>query len=290
MYICSEIFRAFFMINLNGELHTSEVQISILNRSFLYGDGIFETLKIVNNKILFFEDHYFRLMASMRIIRMEIPMDFTMEYLEGQVLKLVQNLKIENSSRVRITVFRNEGGFYTPTDNTVSFVIHAQPVEKQNYCFQKNRFEVDLYKDFMITKQLLSTLKTTNKIIHVTGSIFAKENQLDCCLLINEEKNVIEATNGNLFLFSNNKLITPPISEGCLNGIMRKQILLLAKKMDGIEVAEEPISPFDLQKADELFISNVIIGIQPITKYRKKEFTMDFSKKLLEKLNTAVLN
>lgn len=290
MYICSEIFRAFFMINLNGELHTSEVQISILNRSFLYGDGIFETLKIVNNTILFFEDHYFRLMASMRIIRMEIPMDFTMEYLEGQVLKLVQNLKIENSSRVRITVFRNEGGFYTPTDNTVSFVIHAQPVEKQNYCFQKNRFEVDLYKDFMITKQLLSTLKTTNKIIHVTGSIFAKENQLDCCLLINEEKNVIEATNGNLFLFSNNKLITPPISEGCLNGIMRKQILLLAKKMDGIEVAEEPISPFDLQKADELFISNVIIGIQPITKYRKKEFTMDFSKKLLEKLNTAVLN
>lgn len=278
------------MINLNGELHTSEVQISILNRSFLYGDGIFETLKIVNNKILFFEDHYFRLMASMRIIRMEIPMEFTMEYLEEQVLKLVQNLKIENSSRVRITIFRNEGGFYTPTDNTVSFVINAQPIEKQNYDFKENSFEVDLYKDFMITKQLLSTLKTTNKIIHVTGSIFAKENQLDCCLLINEEKNVIEATNGNLFLFSNNKLITPPISEGCLNGIMRKQILLLAKKMDGIEVAEEPISPFDLQKADELFISNVIIGIQPITKYRKKEFTTDFSKKLLEKLNTAVLN
>lgn len=290
MYICSEIFRAFFMININGELHTSEVQISVLNRSFLYGDGVFETLKIVNNKILFFEDHYFRLMSSMRIIRMEIPMEFTMEYLEEQVLQLVQKLKIENSSRVRINVFRNEGGFYSPTDNSVSFVIQAQPIEKQNYSIQKNSYEVDLYKDFTITKQLLSTLKTTNKIVHVTASIFAKENQLEGCLLINDDKNVIEATNGNLFLFSNNKLITPPISDGCLNGIMRKQIVQLAKKMEGIEVIEEPISPFDLQKAEELFISNVIMGIQPITKYRKKEFTTDFSKTIVEKLNTLILN
>lgn len=278
------------MININGELHSSETQLSVFNRSFLYGDGVFETLKIVNNNILFFEDHYFRLMASLRIVRMEIPMKFTMEYLESEVLTLVNSLNLQNSARVRITIFRNEGGFYAPKDNSVSYVITAQPLEKSMYSIEEKDYEVDLYKDFMVAKQLLSTLKTTNKIIHVTASIFAKENALANCLLVNTDKNVIEATNGNLFMLTGNTLITPPISEGCLNGVMRKQILALAKKQENIEVIEAPISPFELQKADELFITNVISGIQPITKYRKKDFTTNFSKKLLVSLNVSLLS
>ena len=290
MYICSEFSGLFFMININGELHSSETQLSVFNRSFLYGDGVFETLKIVNNNVLFFEDHYFRLMASLRIVRMEIPMKFTMEYLESEVLTLVNTLNIQNAARVRITIFRNEGGFYAPKDNSVSFVITALPLEKPMYSIEKKNYEVDLYKDFMVTKQLLSTLKITNKMIHVTASVFAKENALANCLLVNTDKNVIEATNGNLFMLTGNTLITPPISEGCLNGVMRKQILALAKKLENIEVIEEPISSFDLQKADELFITNVISGIQPISKYRKKEFMADFSKKLLISLNIPLLN
>ena len=276
------------MINFNGVIQDSDLQLTVSNRSFLYGDGIFETLKIVNNKILFFEDHYFRLMASMRIVRMEIPMTFTMEYLEGQILKLVGLLAIQDSARVRFTVFRNEGGFYLPNDNSISFVIQASKLENIRYKISKIQFEVDLYKDFIVPRQLLSTLKTANKITHVTASIFAKENQLDSALLINETKNVIEAANGNLFMLMGNKLITPPISEGCLNGIMRKQIISLAKQIDSVEVIEASISPFDLQKADELFITNVIVGIQPITKYRKKEFEVSLANQLLEKLNALI--
>ena len=278
------------MVNSNGELHSSEVQISVLNRSFLYGDGVFETLKIVKNKILFFEDHYFRLMASMRIVRMEIPMTFTMEYLETEVLSLVNSLSIQNSARARITVYRNEGGFYAPKSNSVSFVIHAESLPNQVYSIEDKNYEVDLYKDFMVAKQLLSTLKTTNKIIHVTASVYAKENQLENCLLINTDKNIVEAINGNLFMLMGNKLITPPISEGCLNGIMRKQIIGLAKTQEKIEIVEELISPFELQKADEMFITNVIFGIQPITKYRKKDFKTDFSKKILQEINTILFN
>ena len=161
-------------------------------------------------------------------------------------------------------------------------------MENLKYKFPKSQFEVDLYKDFIVPKQLLSTLKTTNKITHITASIFAKENQLDSSLLINETKNVIEATNGNLFMLMGKSLITPPISEGCLNGIMRKQVIDLAKQIDSIEVIEAVISPFDLQKADELFITNVVIGIQPITKYRKKEFDVSLANQLLEKLNTLI--
>ena len=276
------------MINFNGVIQDSDLQLTVSNRSFLYGDGVFETLKIVNNKILFFEDHYFRLMASMRIVRMEIPMAFTMEYLEEQILKLVEVLAIKDAARVRFTVFRNEGGFYLPNDNSISFVIQASELENIRYKISKIQFEVDLYKDFIVARQLLSTLKTANKITHVTASIFAKENQLDSALLINETKNVIEAANGNLFMLMENKLITPPISEGCLNGIMRKQIISLAKQIDSVEVIEAAISPFDLQKADELFITNIIVGIQPITKYRKKEFEVRLANQLLEKLNALI--
>ncbi|WP_035649770.1 aminotransferase class IV [Flavobacterium sp. ASV13] len=275
------------MINFNGNV-TQEENILTQNRAFLYGDGVFETVKILNNKILFLEDHYFRLMASMRVVRMEIPMNFTMEYFEEQILKLVQEKNISNSARARITVYRNDGGLYLPKTNEVSFLIHATPLEGTLYVVNTAEYEVDLYKDFYVTKQLLSSIKTTNKMINVTGSIFAHENGLANCILVNDTKNVVEALQGNLFMLTGKKLITPPISEGCLNGIMRKQILAIAKKVEGIEISEEIISPFDLQKADELFLTNVITGIQPITKYRKKDFTSNLAHLLVQKLNESI--
>lgn len=276
------------MINFNGNIVAQDDNLLIQNRAFLYGDGVFETFKVVNNRVLFLEDHYFRLMSSMRVVRMEIPMNFTMEYLEEQILSLLNYNSISDSARVRITVYRNDGGYYLPQNNTVSFLIHAIALENKSYEVNENQYEVDLYKDFYVTKQLLSSIKTTNKIINVTGSIFANENGLDNCILLNDSKNVVEALQGNLFMLLGNKLITPPVSEGCLNGVMRKQILALAKKLNDIEVIEEPISPFDLQKADELFLTNVIKGIQPITKYRKKEFTTKLSVILTQKLNESL--
>ena len=254
----------------------------------MYGDAVFETLKIVNNKILFLEDHYFRLMASMRIVRMQIPNDFTLEYIEKQILTTAIENNCNNSARVRLTVFRNEGGYYLPERRTVSYLIQVSPLSITQYSFTDTYYEVDLYKDFFISKQLLSTIKTNNKMINITGSIFANENDLHNCLLLNNEKNVVEALNGNLFMLLGNRLITPSIEEGCLNGVMRKQILELAKQIEKVEVIEGFISPFDLQKADELFITNVIVGIQPITKYRKKEYKTDLSRLLLNSLNALV--
>ena len=276
------------MINFNGSILSQDSNILTQNRAFLYGDGVFETVKIIDNKILFLEDHYFRLMSSMRVVRMEIPMNFTMEYLEEQILSVVNANSLSASSRARITVYRNDGGYYLPQNNTVSFLIHTSAIENVLYSFEKQHYEVDLYKDFYITKQLLSSIKSTNKIINITGSIFANENSLDNCLLLNDSKNVVEALQGNIFMLLGTKLITPPVSEGCLNGVMRKQILHLAKKLENLEVVESVISPFDLQKADELFITNVIKGIQPITQYRKKSFVTEVSSQLLEKLNEMI--
>jgi branched-chain amino acid aminotransferase len=276
------------MVNFNGLLVSSQEQSWSNNRSFLYGDGVFETLKIVNQKVLFLEDHYFRLMASMRIVRMEIPMNFTMEYLETQFLNTAIANKCSDSARVRITVYRNEGGYYLPETNQISFIIQATSMPNSLYSYETIPYEVDLYKDFYVAKQLISTLKTTNKIIHVTGSIFAKENGFQNCLLLNDEKNVVEALQGNIFMLMDGKLITPPINDGCLNGILRKKIISLAKSIENIEMIEASISPFDLQKAEELFITNVIKGIQPITKYRKKEYSTNLAMQLTEKLNALI--
>ena len=277
------------MINFNGSIVSNDTNILTRNRAFLYGDAVFETVKIMDSKILFLEDHYFRLMSSMRVVRMEIPMNFTMEYFEEQILALATAKNASLSARARITVYRNDGGYYLPQNNNVSFLINVESMDNTLYSINQGEYVVDLYTDFYVARQLLSSIKTTNKIINVTASIFASENGLDNCLLLNDSKNVIEALQGNIFMLKGNTLITPPVSEGCLNGVMRRQVLALARKIEYLEVIEEIISPFDLQKSDELFITNVIKGIQPITKYRKKEFSTNISTILVQKLNEFIV-
>ncbi|WP_396149572.1 aminotransferase class IV [Flavobacterium sp.] len=276
------------MINYNGSIQDTSNYSIENNRGFLFGDAIFETIKVNGTKILFLEEHYLRLMASMRICRMEIPMNFTMEFMEEEILKLIALQTNKVSNRIRFSVFRNAEGFYNPTSNDVQFIITCSELASDSYVFSSTTYEVELFKDFYVSKHLLATLKTNNKMINVVGSIFAKENGFENCLLINEDKNVVEATNGTIFMKMGNQIITPPTSDGCLNGIMRKQIIAIVNNMDTIEMIEKSISPFDLQKADELFISNVITGIQPITKYRKKEFTSEVAKEITGLLNALI--
>ncbi len=274
------------MINFNGNLVTASNENIENNRGFLYGDAVFETIKVLDNKILFLEDHYFRLMSSMRIIRMEIPMDFTLEHLESEILKTTQALNLSNA-RVRLTVYRSGNGKYSPETRTTQYLISA---ENTHAVYENNmlEYEIELFKDFHVSKHLLSTLKTTNRLINITASIFAEENDYQNCFLINDDKNIIEAINGNVFVVKDNVIATSPISDGGINGIMRKKVIELIKKDDSLQFEERSISPFEIQKADEVFITNVIQGIQSVSKYRKKEFTRNIANALLIKLNAQI--
>ncbi len=278
------------MININGTLYQDfEANIPTNNRGLAYGDSVFETIKFNNNKPVFWEAHYFRLMASMRILRMEIPMHFTPEFLENEIVNLVQSLPNNAISyRVKITVYRDSEGFYTPTSNNVSYIISAQELSSDLYEINKGHYEIELFKDYLISPNLLSTLKTNNKAVNVVGSIFAKENNYSNCLLLNTNKSIIEALNGNIFLIKGNTVKTPPLDDGCLKGIVREKLIEIISKSPDFELSESSISPFELQKADELFITNVIQGIVPITKFRKKEFSADICSKLLVLLNTKL--
>lgn len=272
----------FFMINYNGTIYNDENFISIKNRGLNYGDALFETINFQNGRVLYCEDHYFRLMASMRMLRMEIPMNFTMEFF----IQEIQKIAGEESCRIKLLVWRKEGGKYLPDSREIEYAITKENLAVDKYVLDTSDNEIELFKDFSVNSGLLSSLKTTNKIVHVSGSIFAEENDYDNCLLLNEKKNVVEALNSNIFLVFKDVIVTPPISEGCLNGVMRKNILKLLQNSKDFKVEERAVSPFELQRADEIFLTNVIQGIRPVSKYRKKSFRSEVASKLIDQINT----
>lgn len=268
------------MVNFNGNIESENKSfMSFDNRAFKFGDALFETVRVEQGKIAFLEDHYFRLMSSMRMLRMKISMQFTLEFFESEILKTVVANNLINS-RVRFSVFRIDGGLYLPKNNTTGYIVEANQLSIN----LKKDYEVDLFKDHYVYSGLLSTLKTNNKILNVIASIYAEENGLDNCILLNEKKHIVEAINGNIFLVKGNELFTPSLSEGCLKGVMRKNIISLIKKDTDYQISETNISPFELQKANEVFLTNSIIGIQPITNYRKKTYDISVSTDLRNKL------
>jgi len=274
------------MLNYNGNLVAFEdVKITPDNRAYKYGDSVFETIKVINGKLVFWEEHYFRLMASMRMLRMKIPMNFTLEFLEKEILKTVKVTNSNTTLRIRLTITRKDGGFYLPLTNEVDYLIEYREIR----FITKDNYKVDLFKDFYLYSGHLSTIKTNNKLIHTLASIFAKENDLDNCILLNERKGIVEATNATLFLIKGNTIKTPLLSEGCLKGIAREKVIKIIESNNDYDIEETVISPFEIQKADEVFITNSIIGIQPITNYRKKTFSTDISKKLAMSLNVLEL-
>ncbi|CAI8429809.1 MAG: Aminodeoxychorismate lyase [Polaribacter sejongensis] len=269
------------MINFNGELQAPEnLKLSSENRAFKYGDAIFETIKVMHKKVIFWEDHYFRLMASMRMLRMKIPLTFTLEFLEQEILKTVSVHDTADSFRIRLNVFRKDGGLYTPKTNNIDFIIEVNVNSYQT----KETYSLDVYKDFYNYSGLLSTIKTNNRMLNILASIFADENDLDNCILLNEKKGVVEVTNGNIFVVKGNVIKTPALSEGCIKGIARNKVIEIVSKNKEFTLEEVSISPFEIQKADEVFITNAIIGVQPVTSYKKKTFTTGIGKKIASNL------
>ena len=277
------------MINYNGEIQQTTPALSAKNRGFLYGDGVFDIVKYVEGTLFFWEEHYLRLMATMRIARMEISANFTMEFLEAEIKKTIQaNALSAKPVLVRTTITRREGGGYTPQSQEVNYCMDIEGITSPFYQNLHIPYEVELFKDYYTQADLLASLNTTNRMLHIIGSVFAQENDYQNCILMNTNKNVVSFLDGNLFLVFGSQVVTPPLSEGAPNGITRKKLIEALGKTEDFSIEERPISPFELQKADELFLTNTKQGIQSISKYRKKEYANTVATQLLGKLNTAV--
>jgi len=279
------------MVNSNGNIiKTEQAKLSITNRGFNYGDAVFETIKVVQEKVLFLEDHYFRLMATMRILRLEIPMYFTLDFFKSEILQLIKiNNLTKNAVRVKFFVNRKEGGLFMPKSNEIEYLIVTKELFSGDfYTLLDQEYRVDLFKDYYLSSSLISTLKTNNRIVNVVGSIYAAENNFDNCFILNSNKHIVEALNANVFLIRGNCIITPPLKDGCIKGVMRKQIIEIIKKTPEYTIEEKSISPFELIQADELFLTNVISGIVTITQYRRKKFSNQIAKELLKSLNLRI--
>lgn len=269
------------MINYNGAIiEKADLPSADIARATMYGDAVFETLKMQEGKLFFIEDHYFRLMAGMRILRMPIPMDFTPEFFIEQAERLAEEVAIENG-RLRIQVVRVADGKYTPSeDQSTVWWMELEELESIEYIHAEKGLTVDLFKDHYIQPGLLSTIKSSNSLPYVLGGVYARENNLDAVLMVNDNKMLVEANASNVFVLKGDVLRTAPLEDGALRGVFRKNLLNWGKEI-GLQVKEESINPFDLQKADEIWLTNTITGVQWVEKYRKNTYKGDKAKELV---------
>ncbi len=278
-------------IILNGNfISGSENSFNVQNRAFLYGDSIFETLRVNNRKILFFEEHLNRLVSGMKVLKYEIPDKFTVfkQKLEEEIIQLLNRNKIYKSSRIRLTVFRKTGGLYTPETNEIDYIISATKLKTDSFVLNSEGLLIDIFDEIKKPLNIFSPYKTANSILYTLAGIYKNEKKFGDCLIVNERNQIIESISSNVFIVIGGKLITPPIKDGCINGIMRNVIISFAK-LSNIEYFERSVNIGDLLSADEVFFTNSISGIQWVVAYKNKRYYKKMSDFLIRKLNEAVI-
>ena len=268
---------------LNGHLISIyEPTVSFANRAFRYGDALFETIRVCNNKLMFVKDHLTRLKLGMTVLRMNLPAEFTSENLSEFILQLLKHNTHAPNARVRLTVFRNGGGLYTPETNDISFLIESTELEGP-YDLNQKGFWVDIYADIKKSINKLSNIKSANSLIYVLAGVAKQSMKLDDCFLVNENGTICESISSNIFVVKNGTLFTSPLTEGCVAGIMRKQIMHLATE-NKILTFESPLTMYTLLNGDEVFLTNSINGVQWVGQYKDRFYTNKMAQFFHEKL------
>ena len=273
---------------LNGHLiSVYEPSVAFNNRAFRYGDALFESIRTCNNKLMFLRDHITRLKLGMTVLRMNVPAEFNTENIQEQIINLLKHNSHAPNARIRLTVFRNEGGYYTPETNDISFLIESTELEG-DYQLNQKGFWVDVYSDIKKSINKLANIKTGNALLYVMAGLAKQSMKLDDCFILNENGVICESINSNIFLIKNGTMYTPPLSDGCVAGIMRKQIMTLATQHK-ILVFETNLTDYTLSNADEVFLSNSISGVQWVGQYKQKYYTNKMAVFFNEKLNQLTL-
>lgn len=272
-------------VNNNGEVLSSEnYSIHSGNRAYLYGDGIFESIRIINGRPINMQNHFNRMMEGAKKLKMRVPSYYDLPFFEEKINELVAKSGIAHGGKCRISIDRSMGGTYLPESNEVEYFIEVMPLDHYGFVLNKKGKEIDIFTEYRKQNDSLANYKTKNGLIYVLAAIAAKEKGLDDYLITNTTNGIIEATSSNLFVVSNGVLYTPGLEEGCLAGTMRMQIINLALK-NGIKVYECNILPQNLLVADEIFLTNAISGISWVSGYRTKRYFNNVARKLVDLLN-----
>lgn len=272
-------------LNNNGTVLANEgAAIEANNRSYLYGDGVFESIRIFNGKAINVENHILRLLAGAKAVKMRPANYLTVDFFKEKINELIQLSGIDGGGKCRISFDRVAGGAYKPESNEVNFFIDIYPYECNNFELNSKGIEVDQFMDIKKHINPISNYKTKSGLVYVLAAIQASEKNLDDMLILNDKGGIIESSSCNIFIVSNGVLYTPGLDEGCLAGTMRMQIINLALA-NGIKVYESSIVPQNLLAADEIFLTNAIRGVNWVSGYRTKRYFNNVSRKLVALLN-----
>jgi branched-subunit amino acid aminotransferase/4-amino-4-deoxychorismate lyase len=272
-------------VNNNGVLIPAEsYSIKAGNRAYIYGDGLFESIRVINGRPINIKNHAFRLKEGMKILRMICPASFTTEFIEHEIQTLIDQNCIDKGGRVRFSVDRKAGGFFMPHNNDIEYFIEANSLPNNKFMLNEAGLKIDQFEEMKKQINLLSSFKTKNGLIYIMAKLRARELGLDDLLIQNDRMGIIEGGSANLFIVSNGVLYTPGLDSGCLGGTMRMQIINIALA-NNIKVYECNISPQNLLVADEVFYTNAIEGVIWVGSYRTKQYINYLSGQLIERLN-----
>lgn len=276
-------------INFDGNILPADQQVfSINNRAFRYGDGLFESMRYMKGELRFPDLHIERIRKGMKLLKFDKYSQIDAWFIREKAEELLRRNKTGADARLRLTVFRDAGGLYSPTGNKMAYVLESQKLDESQYTINAKGLIIDVFDEIPKPVNILSNLKTCNALIYVLAGIFKNQNALDEVLVLNQNGFLCESMSSNVFVVYDRKLYTPALNEGCIAGVMRQVVMRLAKE-NGIELVEAQINPEILNEADEVFLTNAGRGIQWVMGYNNKRYFNEVSRFLNEKLNMQFL-
>lgn len=268
----------------NGEVIPADTPIiSANNRGLRFGDGLFETIKVVKGEMPLFHLHLDRLTKGLAVLNMQLPENYTAGYITQVILELCNRNNINGPARVRLTVVRGNGTLFAADDPYATVIIQAEPLASDYLALNETGFTIDICPSIQKSCDQLSNLKSNNYLPYVMAAQYARQNQLNDCLVLNAHNRICDGTIANVFRVHQNSIYTPPLSEGGVAGVMRQYLLTELPKA-GYTVHEKICTVEDLEAANEVFLTNALFGIRWVGKFRNKVY----SNKLVSELYKVV--
>jgi branched-chain amino acid aminotransferase len=266
-------------------MKSSEPVLFSNNRAFRYSDAVFESIHAYSTEPQFLDRHMDRLAVNMKLLCMHLPGFFTVSNFRQLIVRLLNKNKNFNGAVIRLTVYRNSEEGAIPEQQEVSFALESFPLTQAKYSLNDKGLGLDICNDYTKTTGPLSGLYSANTLLYMLTGLECKNRKLDSLVLLNEAGRIVETFNSNIFMVSGNGLFTPGISQGCIPGIMRSVVLMLAEKANYRINDQSNLTTAALEDAEEVFLTNTVDGIRWIGAYRQKRYFNKTSKQL-----TALLN
>lgn len=260
-------------ICINGKIVPADKPVLMAdNRGYRYGDGLFETMKLIRGKIMLESYHFERLFAGLKLMKFQIPSLFTADKLKQNILKLCKKNKCTDQARVRLSVFRGNGGLYDE-NKSLQYLIEGWPADESVNQINKKGLVIDIFPDAKKSCDIFSNLKSANYLPYIMAAQFAEENKLNDCLVSNVKGRIADATIANVFLVKNNLIITPASGEGCVNGVMRRYLIeQLRSASSEFDLREGVVTKSDIETFNEIFLTNAMYGIRWVKQFRDKTY------------------